>query len=652
MEERSFSTVCPRDCYDSCFLRVTTNNGKITSVRGDPTNPVTRGITCLRAAKDSERVTRNRVFYPYIRTDSTQEKFKRSNWDHALTLITDTLRHTLAEFGPEAVLHLEYAGNTGLLTWYYPQRLWNALGAIGTDSALCSQSGNEALSLHYGSSYGLQPEELPKQKLIVWWGFNAAVSSIHLWALSRKAKNAGAVIAVIDPRQSKSARKADIWLNPLPGSDVALAFGIARYLIINNYVNLNFIEKWTSGYELLKEEIMKWTPNRVKKATGLAWNRVEELASAYAELTPSATMLGIGFQKNRHGAELVRAAALLPAFLGYHRGFFYSNGNAYPVDVPLITGGKLAENKPKTVNQVGLSRYVQQGDFKFIFIYNMNPALTLPNQNAFREGLSRNDVFVVVHETHWTETTEYADMVLPAPTYLEKDDLIIPWSHPYVRMATKVIKPLGENKDEIWVMQELAKRLGLSDDWLFEDPWRAIEKALEGAFEQGIFDDIIKGEVAKLTRKPLNQYPTSTEKIEFYSTNAEELGLDPIPRHWPLEPTENELILLNSGLSKYTHTQFREVYGPIPPIVRLNPDDANQFGIKEGETVTLKNTQGSVSVRAEISLRQPKGILWSPKLLVGLGEEPQNKLTAAIPQQIGKGSVFNSTIVRISRKLE
>ncbi|MFX1254093.1 MAG: molybdopterin-dependent oxidoreductase [Promethearchaeota archaeon] len=652
MIETTLTTVCPRDCYDTCFLIVKIDNeGKILSIKGDRSNPVTQGFVCPRGAKDVERLLRNRVLYPYIKNkDDSMWRFRQSNWDEALSFVSEKLRQTLEDHGPESILHLEYAGNTGLLTCYFPQRIWSAIGATKTDGALCANSGHEALSLHYGQSYGLQPNDLLNKKLIVYWGFNAAVSSMHMWNLSKKArKQHEALIAVVDPRKSKSAEKADIWLNPRPGTDVALAFGIARYIIEHNYVDLDFIEKWTHGYSLFKEEVMKWTPSRVKKVTGIEWDLVGKLGQAYGELQSSATMIGIGFQKSIQGAESVRAVSLIPALLGLHRSFFYSSSNGFYVDLGYLMGENLTTKKSRVVSQVALSKLVKQGDFKFIFIYNMNPALTLPDQRALRAGLSREDVFVVVHDTHWSGTTDYADVVLPAPTYLEKEDLVIPWGHHYLRLSKKIVNPIGDSRDEIWLMQKLARALKLTEEWLYEDPWEAVKKTLENTLKTGTFADLMKGKDLVLKYKPLNTYQTSTGKIEFYSTKAEKLGLSPVPIQHSPEINDKEFVLLNSALRKYTHTQFQEVYGPIPPIVHINPKDAELCQIKDNSIITLYNILGSVTMKAVITNDVPKGVLWAPKQLVGINGEPQNSLAPGSPQKIGKGPTFNSITVKLSK---
>lgn len=649
---KEVKVVCPRDCYDTCFLLALVDENKIVSIRGSFDNPITQGFICPRGVKDYERVySRDRILKPHIRVGKKpSRKFKENSWSETLDLVANKIREVVRDYGAQSILHLEYSGNSGLLTQSFPQRIWYAMGATRTDYSLCSKSGHEAISLHYGLTYGVQPEELLHMKLIVFWGFNARVSSPHLWALALKARRRKATIAVIDPRESESARDANIWLKPKPGSDVALAYGIARYLIDHDYVDLKFIKKWTYGYELFKKEVMKWTPSKIEEVTGVRWRSIERLGDAYAKNKPSVTMIGLGFQKSIYGAESVRAISLIPALLGIHRGFYYTNSQGWLVNNAYLTGESLTEKKIRTVSQVALSKLVEKGEFKFIYIYSMNPAATLPNQEAFRNGLMRDDVFVVVHDTHWTETTNYADIVLPAPTYLEKEDVVVPYSHGYVRISRRAIEPLGESKEEIWVMRELARRLRLKEKWIYENPWNALKKAFKGAFEKGSFKDLMEDETLKLKSKPKNRYQTPTGKIEFYSKKAEEIGLNPLPQQMQINLDEDEFILLNSALPYYTHTQFQDVYGPIPKIVWINSEDAEKLGIREGEIIELYNELGVIKVKAVITDRIPSKVLWTPKLLTGLNGKPLNILTPSTTQKIGGGPIFNSITVKIRSK--
>jgi anaerobic selenocysteine-containing dehydrogenase len=623
--------------------------GRLVSTRGDGNHPITQGFLCPRGNKDAERVYTNRVLKPCVRAGTKPgRRFMEQPLHKAMDLVAARLKETIEKWGAERVLLLDYSGNMGLLASEFPRRLWNAVGATRTDYSVCAESGRAGLSLHYGLGYGLQPEDLSHSKVLVYWGFNAAVSSPHLWSLAVKARKAGrAKIVVVDPRRSETAAQADLWIRPKPGSDVALAYGVARHWIHEGMVDKGFIRHWVHGFDAYGDEAMTWAPDRVEDCTGLDAASVESLAEIYGENAPRALIMGIGFQKSRQGAEAVRAISLLPALLGEHRGFFYVNAPGYLVNHAYLTGTSLAGKKPRVVSQVGLSRLAAQGEFKFIYVYGMNPAVTLPDQQAFRGGLTRDDVFVVVHETHWTETCDFADVVLPAQTYFEKEDVVIPYAHRYPRKSAQVVGPVGESVHEIDVMQELARRLNLKQEWLFEDPWKAVEKALENSLEAGSFHDLLAGAPVKLKSRPRDEYQTPSGKIELLSRVAGARGYSSLPRQISLDLGSGEYLLLNSSDRRYTHSQFQEVYGPIPAMVRMHPDDARFLGVEDGTMVTLFNGLGKTTARVQITDSVPTGVLWSPKQFLGLDGSPQNSLTESRPQDVGGGSVYNSTVVRV-----
>jgi len=639
-------TVCHRDCPDTCFVDVIVENDRIASTRGSKDSPITQGFLCPRGVGDPRRVySKQRVLYPHV---SSGTKFRRVSWSEAIDLVANRLNSALEKYGNKSVLLYDYPGNQGCLSWLYSQRLWRALGATVTDGALCSTSGHVGIGLHYGLTYGLGLEEVLNCRAIVFWGNNARVSSPHLWALSLRARREkGATLVSVDPRKSETSESCDLWVNPRPGSDVALFYGIARYLIEHDKLAGNFIEEWTAGYKEFREEVEKWTPKRIERVTNLTWGKVEELGGLLVEKIPVGFMIGLGLNKSSQGGEAARAVSLLPALLGQHRGFHYSDSKGRFVDWDYINGNKMSNEESKVVEQVSVGSDLNSGEFKFVFIKGSNPALTLPDQNAVRAGLSREDVFVVVHETHWTETAKLADVVLPAATYLEKSDLNFSDHHPYTRLSAKAIEPLEECKHEIWVMQQLARRLGRAEPWIFEDPWKALEKATRGAFENGSFNDLLEGAVLKLRQRPINEYQTPSRKIELYSSRALEMRLNPLPVQLPLNEDEGSFILLNSSLPYWTHSQFRDVYGPIPEIVWINHVDADNLCIKNGDVVTLFNELGTLTVEAIVTEKVSKRVLWSPRPLIGKNGVPLNSLASSSPQTLGKGPRFNSIRAKI-----
>jgi anaerobic selenocysteine-containing dehydrogenase len=634
-------------------MRVLVGNDKNPiSVIGDEYSPITQGFLCPRGVADIRRTySQERVLYPHKRIGSKPSgAFQRISWNEALDTFASKLSNVLREFGSDSLLHLYYSGNMGLLTASFPQRFFYALGFSQTDEGICSKSGHDALSLHYGSSCGIDPDTLASMKLAVYWGFNAAVSAPHLYSLSLKAKAKGGSIVAIDPRQSETAKTADVWIQPRPGSDVSLAYGVMKHLIDKGLIDSGFIRKYTSGFDKLRDEIAATNPETIEKNTGVNWSFIAKLAELYASKKPSVTMIGIGMQKGLFGAESVRAASLIPALVGLHRSFYYTNGRCWNIDNRYLTGESFTNKKIKVVSQVRLAKHLNQGEFKFVYIYNMNPAETLPNAQAVVDGLSRKDVFVVVNDTHWTQTArKYADLVLPATTFLEKEDVVPSYSHRHIRKSNKVVEPLGESKDEMWITSQLSERLNLTEDWLQEDPWAALEKAMKDAFEDGEPSDLGEGKTLKLRMKVQTDYQTPSGKIEFYATNAAGLGVSPLPKQYP-PPKVEGFILLSSAIQKYTHTQFQDIYGPLPSIVLINPEDAKALSIKGNDTVELVNDYGSIKLRAEITSSISRGVLWSPRECRDLDAKPQNTIMSDAIQPLGGGSTYNSTTVSVRKK--
>ncbi len=630
-------------------MDVTVDRGKIIATRGSTLNPVTRGFLCPRGNADPRRVySKNRVLHPHAKSEAGgAEPFARVSWDVALSAVSDRVQATIDAHGKESLLLYDYPGNTGFVAWHFAKRLWSALGATTTDYALCSSSGHAGIGLHYGLSYGLQLTDMAASKVILFWGNNAKVSASHIWAMARQArKQRGAIIVSVDPRKSPTAEAADIWIQPRPGSDVALCYGIARYLIEKDGVDLGFIGKSTTGFPAYAEAAMGWTSERVEQAAGVPGHVVAQIGGLLMTHRPAAFMIGLGLQKSMQGAEAARAVALLPSLLGLHRGFQYSNSRGHVIDWPTINGGRFSGHPGKVVSQVGIGRRLAAGEFKLVYVFGSNPAMTLPDQSAVRRGLGRDDVFVVVHDTHWSETAARADVVLPAPTFLEKRDIAISDHHPYSRLSEQAIAPLGDSWHEIRVMQQLAKRLGLTAGWLYEDPWAALEKALAHTYREGGLKNVLAGEVLEVALRPNDAYQTPSGKIELAAT-ASNGESTPLPTQQPLPHADAWLVLLNSSVAKYTHSQFTDVYGPIPQVVWVHPEDAGQRSIKENDLVAIFNELATVTLHAKVTAKVPTGTLWAPRPLTGLNGVPLNALVPGISQGIGGGPIFNSVKVKI-----
>ena len=636
---QAIPVACPRDCYDTCRLLALVSGGRLVRVRAD-SGFTTRGILCPRAIADPKRVySQSRILYPYVRSVG---EFRRVSWDEALSTILSKLSELLDD--PSKILLLDYAGNRGLVTRHFTRRLWNYIKAARTDYSICDAGGEWALKLTYGSTYGMLPQNYSRLKLSIFWGFNAAVSAPHLFNLVNEVKNTNnASVVTIDVRRSETAKLSDVHMSVKPGSDGVLALGIANYLIREGKVDEKFIREYVHGFKEFSELVRTYDLNLVEELTGVPKDEVVDLAEVLYDSRPFCIFIGYGLQRRVGGGEIVRSIAALPAILGIHRGFYYSNTDGLAINFRLIEGSHLGMPS-KTISMEEVGRHLARGDFKFVYIHLTNPAATLPNLSKVIEGLKRNDVFVVVHDTHWTDTAKLADVVLPAPTFYEKYDAIYSYWHNYLFLNEPVIEPLGESLSEAEVMRELAKLLNLNPAVAL-DYRTVIKESVSGE----VFNKLLEYGMVELPYKPLSEYQTPTGKIELYSTVAEAKGLNPLPNPPKGEVAEGAFILISSAHPIYNHTEFEDVYGDIPPEVAINDADASKLGIRDGDVVQLFNDLGSVLMRAKVSSDIPEGVLWVARSARGLDGKRVNVLVSDGAEELGGGAVLNSTRVKIKK---
>ena len=460
--------VCSHDCPDSCGVLVTveslTNGDGVTreravKVEGDPAHPVTQGFLCGKVAQYLERVySPDRLLYPMkrkvgrpkgpagyggggsIETGGREaDAFERISWDEALDLIAARLTAIAAEFGPESVLPYSYAGTIGQLGYgSMDRRFFHRLGASQLARTICSEAGGVALKQVYGVKLGTPPEDFAHAGLIIAWGANIHGNNIHLWPFVEEARRKGARLVVIDPYRTRTAALADEHLAIHPGTDAMLALGMMHVIFSEGLDDRAYMEECTTGGPELWAHALKpeHSPERVAEATGIAAEKVVALARAYAGCLrdtgrPPAIRLNYGIQRSENGGTGVRAVAMLPLTIGAwkHRGggVQLSTSGAFPFNSDALQMPELMRASPlgrdaRTVNMSRLGHALTEIDdppVKAMFVYNSNPAAVAPNQNAVLRGMMRDDLFTVVHEQFFTDTTDYADVVLPAATFLE-----------------------------------------------------------------------------------------------------------------------------------------------------------------------------------------------------------------------------------------
>ncbi|HEX3015205.1 MAG TPA: molybdopterin-dependent oxidoreductase, partial [Desulfobacteria bacterium] len=544
-------TVCPHDCPDTCAWKVELEDGKITKVSGDPDHPVTRGVICSKARHYPERVYgADRILYPLRRTGSKGSgKFTRVSWDEALTEIVERWQELIRLHGAESILPYSYGGTEGIVNKAsMDRRFFNKLGATQLERTICGAAGGAGYNLIYGLSQGINPLDSEHAKLIIFWGINALETNLHQAMLAKSARRKGAKIVVIDVHRNRTAKWADDFYHILPGSDGSLALGLAHIIFRDGLTDAAWADKYTNGMSDLARAATDYTPERVSALTGLAPARIEALARLYATTKPSFIRIGNGLQHHDNGGMNTWAIACLPAIVGAWRfqggGAIKGNDGYFPLNKQALQRPDLRPTpSPRTVNmnQLGLVLTRLAPPVYSLYVYNSNPAVIAPEQALVRQGLAREDLFTVVHEQVWTDTARWADIILPATTHLEHQDLYKSYWHCILQWAEPVIPPLGEAKPNIEVFRELAARMGFVEACFEDSAEQIASQALDLAYwhEQEIT-------FAGLRRKrfiPVNVpeapfaaggFSTPSGKAEIRSEKAVQQGFSAVPHHVPL----------------------------------------------------------------------------------------------------------------------
>ena len=692
--QETVHAACPHDCPDACATLITIEDGRATRIQGDPEHPVTRGFLCGKVAKYLDRVyAPDRVLYPMRRIAAKGTHgdgvFRRISWDEALDEIAARLKTISAEFGPEAVLPYSYGGNCGVLNnASMDRRFFHRLGASQLHRSICSEAGGQAMISIYGRKIGTEPEQFRHSKYIIAWGANIHGNNIHLWPFIEEARRDGAKLVVIDPYRTRTAGVAD-WHIPInPGTDVALALGMLHIIVREGWHDADYIAQYAEGFDELQKRLPEYTPERVAQWTGIAKEDIERLARGYATTRPAVIRLNYGIQRVQNGGAAVRAVCMLPVITGSWKeiggGLQLSTSGGFQLNRAALEMPELMHKSPlqratRTINMVELGKALTALDdppIEALVVYNSNPAAVCPDENAVRRGLMRNDLFTVVHEQFFTDTTDFADVVLPATTFFEQKDLVSAYGHYYLQVSHRAIAPLGECKSNVDLFRELALRMGF-DDACFRD---SVEAMIDTALSSGA------PQLAGLTRERLEGDPyvrlnltgegngnawlpfahgflTPTGKARLYDEALIAHGMDPVAsfvapeesRHtaaaqrYPLELLARKADnFLNSTFVNLPTVQKME---PRQHDLEISTEDARPRGIVEGDRVRVYNDRGEVFLRARVDGAVQPGVVgarlgWAKLSNAGDGI---NVLTSARLTDLGGGATFYSTLVEVER---
>ncbi|MDQ6600423.1 molybdopterin oxidoreductase family protein [Bacillus salipaludis] len=668
-----FKAVCPLDCPDQCGLLLQKENGKIIKVEGDPNHPVTQGHICNKVRNMTDRINdEKRLKYPLRRTGRKGEgQFEQITWDEAIQTITARWKSLIQTDGPESILPYSFYGNMGNLSAEgMDRRFFHRIGASQLDRSICSSAGSAGYKYTMGGSFGIDPEDTIHSKLFIFWGINAVSTNMHQVAIAQKArKQNGAKIVVIDVHKNQTGRLADWFIPILPGTDSALALGIMHILFSENLVNEDFLQKYTVGYEELREHVRQYDPDTVSRITGVSPEDIYKLARMYGKTSPSFIRIGNGPQHHDNGGMFVRTVACLPALTGQWLvkggGAIKGNGGYLSHNELRLQRPDLLKNKNTRVinmNLLGEALLTLDPPVKSLFVYGSNPAVVAPNGNKVREGLAREDLFTVVHDLFLTDTAKYADIILPATSSFENTDFYTSYWHHYIQLQQPVIESYYEAKSNVEVFQLLAEVMGFDEPVFKQSEAEMIAEALDhlkNPYLEGIdFAGLAEHHYLKAKVKPLfpGKLPTQSGKIELYSEKMKEDGHPPFPTYIPLQedgafdysfvPAPNHNFLNSTFSNNQKHTTLEK-----EPRLHMNVRDAVKEGIEDGAKVRIWNHRGECILKVSIGENVLPGVLVTQGLWADQQGTRQlvNTLTPDRIADMGGGATFFSGRVNVEK---
>jgi anaerobic selenocysteine-containing dehydrogenase len=665
---------CPHDCPDTCSLVTTVEDGVAVKVHGNPEHRHTHGVLCTKVSRYTERTYHpERVLHPLRRSGPKGAgRFERVTWDEALADIAGKLG-AIAARDPEAIVPYSYAGTMGLVQGEgMAARFFNRMGASLLDRTICSSAGGEALVQTFGAKVGMKVEFFAESKLILIWGSNSIASNLHFWRLVQDAKRAGAKLVCIDPRRTETAEKCHEHVQLLPGTDAALALSLMHELIVNDWLDHDYIARHTSGWDALRERALRWTPERAATVCGVPAAQIRSLARDWGTTKPAAIRLNYGMQRVHGGGNAVRAIACLPALTGAWRhragGALLSSSGSFPVDkAALQRPDLLAGRTPRTINMSTIGDDLLRESspafgpkIEALVVYNSNPVAVAPESRKVVGGFGRDDLFTVVLEHFQTDTADWADYILPATTQLEHWDVHLAYGHTDVLLNRPAIAPVGEARTNTQIFRDLARHMGYADPCFADDDQTLCRQAYGQRVD---FEELLaRGFAAlKMPDAPFADggFPTASGKCEFFSERLARQDQDGLPDHVPnyeVPGTSGHypLAMISPPARNFLNSSFvnvrslRDIEGE--PLLEMHADDAAARGIVSGGVVRVFNDRGEYRCKVQVSPRARPGVVnglgvWWRKL--GLAGTNVNELTSQNLTDMGRGPVFYDCLVEV-----
>lgn len=666
---KEYKSVCPYDCPDACGLIVSVDNNKVISVRGDRAHAFTRGTLCPKMAH-YEKVIHSplRLKSPMKRVGKKgigEDQYTRISWDEALDAIVNNFKETIDTYGSESILRYSYAGTMGVIQSPAADYFFRCIGATDQDRSICSPAKQAGFRSVYGDTLAIKPQEAQHSDLIVLWGINATATDVHILHDVNIAKKKGARVWIIDTHKTYTFSQAHEHIYVKPGSDGALALGMLHIIHRDGLADIDFIKKHVQGYdELVKEVLLDFTPGKAAEICGVSVERMTEFAHAYAKSKAPFIRLGSGLSRYGNGAMTCRAINALPAVVGAWQypggGLLSSASGSKFIGKDVMQQAHVHAPAKRLMPMIKLGEMLINPEgtkVHSLYIFSSNPAITAPDQNVVRRGLMRDDLFTVVHERFFTDTCKYADIILPATTSVEHDDIYNSYGHYTIGTGYKLIEPIGESRSNWQVIAELAKRMGLEDDFFDLSEKDLIEQIVRTSSRISKRDQelILNGEPVEMTvpESYKMDFKTPSGKIELYNPQ----DVEPLIRYMPPYGDNAPFWLINGNDIRILDSSFCELDFNDPELMklRIHPEDAKMYNINDGAEVEIYNDRGSVKIKAYYDDEVQRGTL----VTLGVWWQSQssdphvaiNALTAARPTDQGWGSTFYDVQVHIRNLL-
>lgn len=672
-------TACPHDCPSACALEVERlSPTQIGRVRGAADMPFTAGVVCEKVGRYAERVHHpDRLTHPMRRVGPKGEgKFERISWDEALDSVAGAFRAASAEHGAESIWPYHSGGTLGIIQRYGMERLSRTLGYSAMKGTICVTPAVSGWQAGVGAQRGADPCEIEDADLIVVWGGNPVHTNVNLMSHIQKARKArGAKLVVVDVYRTSTMAAADIGLVLRPGTDAALACAMMQLMLADGLADEEYLAEFTDFDTDVRAHLATKTPAWAAEITGLTVEEITSFARLYGSTAKSFLRFGVGFTRSRNGAVNMHAASCLPAISGSWRhrggGAYFASFDIWNLDTTLAHAADRVGGVTRTLDQSRIGA-ILCGDedalaggppIAAMIIQNSNTAMVAPDTAAVRRGLSREDLFVCVHEQFMTATARYADILLPAAMFLELDDMYMGWGHTALTIGPRVLDPHAECRSNHEVVNALAKRLGADHKSFDMSAAELVDATLQASGKGTAADAAAKGWVDCAPSFEdahfLNGFPHADGRFRFKPNWAEigpyHQGMPGMPDHWAATDTigpEQPLRLVTPPSRTYLNTSFTETPGSKrregTPTAMIHPEDARAYDVVDGGMVRIGNRQGDIRMQAKISETAKPGVViaegvWPDDAFEG--KVGINLLINGAPVPPAGGAAFHDTAI-------